>query len=441
VLKLQGSVARATWAASPIAALLFAVCSPAQGAPNADYRVKDLEAELRATQARVVELQATLDTLAAGVAALKGESGSRQNTELKPPEQREPSAGGESIEGELRDAMLVPDLGRDERGNKLEAKPQLFVQTGFAAGRIEGATRDDAATNFTLTRLEARWAGQVTEQLGMGFEIQYGPAPEGASEELVNDAFVEYYANDAVTLRLGQFVIPFGFDPQQSTSERESPERAMFVGYFFPGERDRGAMVAADLSSLGGWLEGMDLYGGVFNGNRFFDDDNNDLNVNLRVRKLFSDMPFAIGLSLQTGKQVVPPDAINSARATVYGIDAQWALGRLGIRAEYVRGDMPSKLLGLEPEFVAGYEPGAKTSGADAFFDYRLTLKDEVYWRWDWLGNDPVTRADVRAFNAGYLRRLGKSSHIGFDYQWKNGVTSNDDKVNTRFAIRWSLVY
>jgi len=309
VLKLQGSVARATWAASPIAALLFAVCSPAQGAPNADYRVKDLEAELRATQARVVELQATLDTLAAGVAALKGESGSRQNTELKPPEQREPSAGGESIEGELRDAMLVPDLGRDERGNKLEAKPQLFVQTGFAADRIEGATRDDAATNFTLTRLEARWAGQVTEQLGMGFEIQYGPAPEGASEELVNDAFVEYYANDAVTLRLGQFVIPFGFDPQQSTSERESPERAMFVGYFFPGERDRGAMVAADLSSLGGWLEGMDLYGGVFNGNRFFDDDNNDLNVNLRVRKSFSDMPFAIGLSLQTGKQVVPPDA------------------------------------------------------------------------------------------------------------------------------------
>jgi phosphate-selective porin len=215
----------------------------------------------------------------------------------------------------------------------------------------------------------------------------------------------------------------------------------MFVGYFFPGERDRGAMVAADLSSLGGWLEGMDLYGGVFNGNRFFDDNNDDLNVNLRLRKSFSERPFAIGVSLQTGKQVMPPDAASSARATVYGVDAQWVLGRLGIRAEYVRGDTPSTLLGLEPDFAPGYEPGAKTSGADAFFDYRLTMKDEAYWRWDWLKDDPVTRADVRAFNAGYLRRLGKNSHIGFDYQWKNGVTYNDDKVNTRFAIRWSLVY
>ena len=430
----------ATWPTSPIAALFFAVCSPAHGDPSADDRVKELEAQLRATQARVIELQTTLDTLAAGVAALKGEP-PQKATELKPPEQGAPSAGAESIEAEVRDAMLVPDLGRDERGGKLEGKPQLFVQTGIAADRIEGATRDDAPTNFTLTRLEARWAGQVTEQLGMGFEIQYGPAPEGASEELVNDAFVEYYATDAVTLRLGQFVIPFGFDAQQSTSERESPERPMFVGYFFPGERDRGAMVAADLSKFGGWLEGMDLYGGVFNGNRFFDDSNNDINVNVRLRKSFSGRPFAIGVSLQTGKQVVPPEPVTSARATVYGVDAQWALGRLGIRAEYVRGDMPSTLLGLEPEFAAGYEPGAKTSGAAAFFDYRLTLKDELYWRWDWLKDDPVTRADVRAFNAGYLRRLGKSSHIGFDYQWKNGVTYNDDKVNTRFAIRWSLVY
>jgi hypothetical protein len=106
-----------------------------------------------------------------------------------------------------------------------------------------------------------------------------------------------------------------------------------------------------------------------------------------------------------------------------------------------VRGDMPSTLLSLEPEFAPGFEPGQKTWGAAALFDYRLTPSDEVYWRWDRLDNDPVTRANVRAFNVGYLRRLGESSRIAFDYQRKDDVSYNDDELNTRFAIRWSVLY
>jgi hypothetical protein len=142
--KLRGSVARASWAASSIAAFLTAVCSPAHGAASADDRVKDLEGQLRATQARVVELQTALDTLAADVAALKAEPGSPQNsTELKPSEQGARSAGGESIEAELRDAILVPDLGRDERGGKLEAKPQLFV---FRLSLLASPSNGDVAS-------------------------------------------------------------------------------------------------------------------------------------------------------------------------------------------------------------------------------------------------------------------------------------------------------
>jgi phosphate-selective porin len=64
---------------------------------------------------------------------------------------------------------------------------------------------------------------------------------------LVNDAFVEYYLNDHTTIRAGQFVKPFGFDIQQSSSVRESPERAIFAGYFFPGQRDRGILLSGDL--------------------------------------------------------------------------------------------------------------------------------------------------------------------------------------------------
>jgi hypothetical protein len=67
---------------------------------------------------------------------------------------------------------------------------------------------------------------------------------------------------------VGQFIKQFGFDVQQASDVRESPERAMFAGYLFPGQRDRGAMVMTDLSRFGGGFEGMTFSGAVLNGNR-----------------------------------------------------------------------------------------------------------------------------------------------------------------------------
>jgi hypothetical protein len=400
-------------------------------APDAES-VRALEVQLNAAQARVAELEAMLSSLASDVQQLKASSSAAP---------ADPGHEGGDLREALRAQILAPDLGDDERDKELDARPELFVQTGYAAAPIDGAEPDDAVTRFTLNRMESRWSGRVTERLGLGFELQYNPAPVGAAEELVNDAFVEYYASEAVTVRAGQFVKPFGFDVQQSSSKRESPERAMFAGYFFPGQRDRGVMVRADLSRVAGWLDGVTLQGALLNGNRFFNDDNDALNVNLRVRKSFSQRPFAIALSYQDGSQLKPPGAVGSDRSELYGVDAQWLLGRLGIRAEWVRGDMPSTLLSLEPEFAPGFAPGEKTWSATAFFDYRLTQAADVYWRWDRLDNDPVTNANVRAFNVGYLHRLGEHSRLAVDYQWKDDVTFNDDQLNTQLTLRLSLTY
>jgi hypothetical protein len=419
--------------------LMFGSWAAAMGAHADDeQRIQALEAQLRAAQARIGELENTLTKMAADLAAIKTQPNA--DAEQQGSARTAPDAAESDPADEQRTAILAPDLGDDERDHGITLRPELFLQTGYAADPIDGATPDDAVTRFSVYRLEARWAGRVAERLGMGVEFQYQPAAEGASEELINDAFVEYYASDVLTLRVGQFVKPFGFDVQQSSSERESPERAIVAGYFFPGQRDRGAMVAADLGKAAEWLEGVAVYGGVFNGNRFFDDNNDALNVDVRVRKQFAARPFAIGASWEHGSQLLPLGSAGSNRSSVYGIDAQWVFGRLGIRAEYVRGDMPSTLLALTPEFAPGFTPGEKTSGSAAFFDYRLTSRDQVYWRWDQLANDPVTRANVHAFNVGYLRQIGESSRIGFDYQRKDDVTFNDDELNTHFSIRWNIL-
>ena len=150
---------------------------------------------------------------------------------------------------ELADRIVGPDLGQNERDHNLGAKPEIFIQTRYSVAPIEGS---GAAfdPNFRISRAEARWAGKIADRIGAGLEIQYQEAPDGTPDRLLNDAFLEYYFNAHTTVRAGQFVKPFGFDVEQASSVRESPERAIFSGYFFPGERDRGVMLSGDLGFL-----------------------------------------------------------------------------------------------------------------------------------------------------------------------------------------------
>lgn len=393
-----------------------------------DVRIEALEAQLRAAQQGLATLAATIDSLVVEIAEMRGLPAEET---LDAIESRESYA----------ERILVTDLGHDERQDELAPRPELFIQTRYHANPIDEATEDDVVRNLGINRVELRWSGRVSDSVGMGYEIQYHPALDGASEELINDAYVEYYPSDALTLRAGQFVKPFGFDIQHSSSARESPERGIFAGYFFPGQRDRGVMLTADLSNTAAWANGVSVYAGLFNGNRFFDDNNSELNYNLRIRKAFPELPLAIGASLQRGTQILPPGMMGDDDEDIFGFDVQYVVGRLGIRAEYMRGNMPSTLLGLEPEFTPGFTPGAKSWGAAAFFNYNLSAADDVYWRWDKFENDPVSGRDIRAFNLGYLRAIGPNSRIGIDYQRKSDVTFNDDELNHAFSITWNVEY
>jgi hypothetical protein len=286
--------------------------------------------------------------------------------------------------------MLRTGLGGDERDSELSARPELFIQSRFQSLPLRGTDPASAPSNFLLTRMESRWAGRLSEKVGMGFELQYRPAPSGAAEELVNDAFMEYYVSKSVTVRGGQFVKPFGFDIQQSSSTRESPERGMFAGYFFPGQRDRGVMVTAKLDELGSALQGIEAFAEVLNGNRFFADNNCEVNYNLRLRKKFSSIPLAFGVSAQLGRQILPEGVSGSTRENVYGADAQWAWRRVGVRAELVAGNMPSTLLGLEPKFSPQFRSGAHSAGGALLANFRLWRDDQFFARYDQFNGDPV---------------------------------------------------
>lgn len=393
-------------------------------AQERDARVAELDRKLNAAQTQAQELQRTIAALAAELRALKAPTAANvaaltvtSHDDVSP----------------YRTQVLQPDLGGDERGHALAAAPELFVQSRFQALPLDGTSVEDAPVNFLLTRMETRWAGTLSPKVGLGFELQYHPAPNGAAFELVNDAFVEYYPSERVSVRVGQFVKPFGFDIQQSSAERESPERGIFAGYFFPGQRDRGIMLHTDLT------HGVQLFLAAFNGNRFFADSNRRLNYNARLRKVFDRLPLAAGVSAQIGQQLLPDGVSGDDDENLVGADVQWAWRRLGVRAEFVTGSRPSTLLDLEPEFAPAFRPGARSSGGTVFSSVRLTGTDQVYGRYDQFNGDPVFGYDVRAFNLGYLRRVGAYSRIGIDYQWKSRVTANDDSLNSRLQVSWNV--
>ncbi len=410
-------VRAAVWAT---AAILWSVSAQAQ---DRDSRVAALDQKLSAAQAQAQELHRTIAAIAAELKALRDAPEAEVAASVPVPDR----------DAMYSDQIVQPDLGEDERGHELAAAPELFIQSRFQSLPIEGATVAEAPTNFVLSRMETRWSGRLSPKVGLGFEIQYHPAPSGSSFELVNDAFVEYYPSDRLSLRVGQFVKPFGFDIQHSSADRESPERGIFAGYFFPGQRDRGVMLRADLA------QGVQVFLGAFNGNRFFADSNRRLNYNARVRKVFGRVPLAAGVSTQIGRQLLPDGVTGNDDEHMIGADIQWAWRRLGVRAEVVTGNRPSTLLDLEPEFAPAFRPDARSSGGALFSSMRLTDQDQVYGRYDRFNGDPVYGYDVRAVNFGYLRRVGTHSRIGVDYQFKNRLTANDDRLNSRLQFIWNV--
>src|SRR5262249_29412132 len=206
--------------------------------------------------------------------------------------------------------------------------------------------------------------------------------------------------------------------------------------------RDRGVLLQGDLDFLDRpAFKNMQYFVGALNGNRFFADNNRQLNYNFRLRKRFESIRLATGVSIQRGHQRLPPGLVGTNNENVFGIDVQYAWARWGFRGEFVAGNMPSTRLGLPPRFAPAFRPGRHSSGGALFATYRLTEQANVYARYDQLNGDPVTGQNVRAFNFGYLHGIGATSRISIDYQFKNRLSFNDDVVNTRLQATWGISF
>src|SRR5450759_4992609 len=239
-----------TWPAWALI-VTMAVCANAQES-RPTSSIAELERKLDQAVHDMKTLSGTIESLRSELDSLKQAPSQKADPAGIAPgkvQEKVPDESSKEAKDELADRIIGPDLGQNEHDHTLGAMPEIFVQSRYSIALIKGS---DAAfdPNFRISRAEVRWAGKVADRLGAGVEIQYQEAPDGTPDRLLNDAFLEYYVNGHTTVKVGQFVKPFGFDVEQASSMRESPERAIFSGYFFPGERDRGVMLSGDLGFL-----------------------------------------------------------------------------------------------------------------------------------------------------------------------------------------------
>jgi hypothetical protein len=403
-----------------------------------DQRIADLERKLTEAKGSIAALQKTIESLSTEMQALRQPDTAAAVAPVPAPPKEAGEKATDAAE-EFTARNIDPEIGSNEHDHALEAKPEIFIQTRYSVAPFDGSGTA-FNPNIRLSRIETRWAGKINERLGAGIEIQFQESVEGSPEKLVNDAFLEYYLTDHATVRAGQFIKPFGFSVQQSSWIRESPERPMFSGYFFPGERDRGIMLSGDLGFLSGAaFKDLQYFVGAFNGNRFFNDSNRQVNYMARIRKSFNKK-LAVGASVQLGKQLLPPGVSGNDNERLFGLDFQFATGRFGLRGEAMAGNRPSTPATIQPEFFPAFRPGAHSSAAELLVSYRVAGAHNVYARYNQFNGDPVTGLNIRAFNFGYFLPVGGSSRLSFDYQFKNHPSFEDDAVNGRFQITWGIL-
>ncbi len=234
----------------------------------------------------------------------------------------------------------------------------------------------------------------------------------------VTDPWTKWFA-----LQAGLFNRPFGYEIQQSSADRETPERSRFTQILLPNERDMGAMLIIEAPKKSKW-NGLKIMGGFFNGTGIPSNGDyytkpfvNDFDVfkdfigRISYNKGFKEdkVKFGLGLSHYNG-------AVRQFNRTVYSRLQTDGAGVFGWVAEdstknnlkgkgagriYYGADAqfsvksPAGTTTLRGEYIFGLQPGtASVTTSPAF--------------------EPKTATYIRPFNGYYfyfVQRIMKSKH------------------------------
>jgi hypothetical protein len=292
----------------------------------------------------------------------------------------------------------------------------------------------------------------------------------------VTDPWTKWFA-----LQAGLFNRPFGFEIQQSSADRETPERSRYTQVLLPNERDMGAMLVIEAPKKSEFY-GLRISGGFFNGTGI--PSNGDYYTKPFVNDfdVFKDfigraayvkttknekIKFGVGLSHYNGavrqynntvyNSISKDDtglthwfAADSttaspkgkgAKRVYYGADAQFSvksvIGTTTLRGEFISGTQPgTSATSTSPAF----EPKTSTyirhfNGYYAYFVQRiLKSKHEVVVKYSvYDPNTKVAGDAIGLAGSGFNTTDLKYTDLGLGYV-------NYFNENIKFMVYYNLV-
>lgn len=333
-------------------------------------------------------------------------------------------------EGALKSTQAdVSKLKKIGIGGYLQVRYQTYDFTK------ENDNEDKFDDTFLVRRGRVKFTFKPTARTFAVIQPEF--AKNGVS---LKDAYLNYALGENAAIspsfQIGQQNWWFGYEVPYSSSRRETPERALFVRRFFPGERDTGAVLLAPSESDFQYALGIYNGTGIEVGSNSATDLNEAKDYLARLKWAAGDLDFGVSGYWGTGvwNKYEKGQYAPTVDKTRYGADLQWYFNNFTLKAEYIRGkgfDLAS----------GSWDQSEDTYGYYGQINYNLSVKDTLVARYAFMEVDPQAPqyGERTAWDLGWVRWLDDNMRFKLFYKINDEELNEFD--NNGLAAEWIVTY
>ncbi len=275
---------------------------------------------------------------------------------------------------------------------KVEVERKAHQIDGYMQLRYRDDNATDGRREFQVRRVRVNVRGPVSEKASYRVEMQFDSKEQGkgpGSKAQLRTAYIDYKLSPESRFRMGQAILPWGYELEESVPNLWTGERSFWMDRLFPDQRDIGAFVNYRRKPTSPMFD-VALVNGT---NIDAVDNNNKSNLLGRV-----DFPLKNGSVALSGYTGTNGEGAAVTRQDRDGVSARYHWGETQFLSEWVTGNDKGKdMRGYYWQLghpVTPSKPNLLFVKYDQF-DENRAKPDDLFKRWSlgyWYDLDKATR-------------------------------------------------
>jgi hypothetical protein len=275
---------------------------------------------------------------------------------------------------------------------KVESDQKKHAIDGYMQLRYRDDNASSGRREFQVRRVRINLRGPVSEKVSYRVEMQFdSKTTDGGpgSKAQLRTAYVDYKISPASRFRMGQAILPWGYELEESVPNLWTGERSLWMDRLFPDQRDIGAFFNYRRKPSSPMFDISVVNGTNINAV----DNNNKSNLLARV-----DFPLKNGSIALSGYTGTNGDSASRTRQDRDGVSARYSFGTTQFLGEFVTGNDKGKdMQGWYAQLghpVGSAKPNLLFVKYDRY-DENRDAPDDLFRRWSfgyWYQLDPATR-------------------------------------------------